>query len=125
MAMRILLVDDEPDIIYLLKKLLESEGYTIDCAYDGMEALEKVRADRPDIVLLDILMPKLNGFEVCEAIKSDENLRNIIVIMLSVKYFTADRERGLHTGADYYLTKPFSGEELKALIRQIAENQIK
>jgi DNA-binding response OmpR family regulator len=116
---KILIVDDEPDIVLLAKRLLEKEGYRTITAYDGEEALQKINVEFPDLVLLDIILPKKDGFEVCREIKSNTKLRDIVVLIFTVKIFDIDRQKGFQMGADYYITKPFSGEELLSLIHKI------
>ena len=121
-ATKILVVDDEPDTVLLATRLLEMEGYTVIKAYDGEEALQKIFSEKPDIVLLDIKLPKKDGYEVCKEVKAKETLRDIVIIMFTAKIFDSDREKGLQMGADYYVTKPFSGKELIALIQRILNN---
>ena len=119
MSATILVVDDEPDICLLVKRVLESEGYQISTAEDGAEALEKIHRERPKIVILDIILPKKDGFAVCQEVKADAALRDTIIIMFTVKVFDADRAEGIRVGADYYLTKPLAGRDLLALLREI------
>ena len=114
----ILVVDDEPDTVRLARRLLELAGLEVITAYDGEEALKKVYDERPKLVLLDIKIPKIDGYEVCRRIKSDENLKDIIVIMFTAKVFEKDRKKGIAMGADAYVTKPFSGEELVNMIKE-------
>jgi len=114
----ILVVDDEPDTVRLARRLLELAGLEVITAYDGEEALKKVYDERPKLVLLDIKIPKIDGYEVCRRIKSDENLKDIIVIMFTAKVFEKDRKKGIAMGADAYITKPFSGEELVNMIKE-------
>jgi len=116
---KILVVDDEPDTVFLAKRLLEMEKFTVITAYDGEEALRKIYAEKPKIVLLDIKLPKKDGYEVCKEIKSNEKYRQTIIIMFTAKIFDSDREKGLKLGADYYITKPFSGKDLVQLLRDI------
>jgi DNA-binding response OmpR family regulator len=104
----ILLVDDEPYILRSLSYLLTREGYTVETASNGEEALARLRQLRSPLVFLDIMMPRMNGYEVCAQIKQDPNLTDTHVIMLSAKGQQIDRERGLLGGADEYMTKPFS-----------------
>jgi two-component system alkaline phosphatase synthesis response regulator PhoP len=120
---KILVVDDEPDTIHLATRLLEMDGYQVIVAIDGEDALQKIYSEKPDIVLLDLMIPKKDGYTVCREIKSDSKMSDIIVIMFTVKMFDADRERGFEAGTDYYVTKPFSGEELRSLIRRILQNR--
>lgn len=111
---RILVVDDEPRYLHLLRINLESEGYEVVTAANGEEALEIVSSQSVDLVLLDIMMPRLDGFSTCERIRQ---FSNIPVIMLSAKVEEKDRVAGLDTGADDYITKPFSATELLARVR--------
>ncbi|MHA1279666.1 MAG: response regulator transcription factor [Candidatus Helarchaeota archaeon] len=120
---KILVVDDEPDTVLLASRLLELDGYKVIHAYDGEEALRKIYREKPDIVILDILLPKKDGFVVCKEIKSDRMIAGTIVIILTVKIFDDDRKRGFEAGADYYLTKPYSGDELRKLIRDVLEKK--
>ena len=114
--MNILVVDDEKLIVKGLAFSLEQDGNTVDAAYDGEEALEKIRANDYDIVLLDLMLPKLNGYEVCEKVRQ---FSNVPVIMLTAKSEDDDKIRGLDYGADDYMTKPFNVLELKARINAV------
>ena len=116
MAKRILLVDDEPLILKGLKFSLEQDGYETDTAADGEEALEKTRNGGYDIVLLDVMLPKLSGIEVCQAIRETSN---VPIIMLTAKGEDMDKILGLEYGADDYMTKPFNILEVKARIKSI------
>jgi DNA-binding response OmpR family regulator len=116
---RILLVDDEPYILRSLSYLLTREGYAVTTASNGEEGLERVREARPRLVFLDIMMPRMNGYEVCEQIKQDPATADTYVIMLSAKGQQIDRERGLLGGADEYMTKPFSPREVAQRVREI------
>ena len=118
---KILVVDDEPDTVLLAKRLLEMADFKVITAYDGEEALSKIYSEKPKIVLLDIKLPKKDGYEVCKEIKSNEKYWNTIIIMFTAKIFDSDRVKGLELGADYYITKPFSGKDLVALIHEIIE----
>lgn len=108
----ILVIDDEPYILRALSYLLAREGYKVETASNGEEGLQRVRELRPPLVFLDIMMPRMNGYEVCEQIKQDPALAGTYVIMLSAKGQQVDRERGLLGGADEYMTKPFSPREV-------------
>ena len=116
---RVLVVDDEPQMVGIIAYALEQEGFEVLTAYDGERALLKVARERPDIVVLDVVIPKIDGFEVCRRIRQQTT---IPVIMLTVKREEVDRIRGLELGADDYLTKPFSHRELvlrvKAILRR-------
>jgi DNA-binding response OmpR family regulator len=104
----ILVVDDEPHVIRSLTFVLNKEGYDTLAATDGEEAVEKIRESRPGLVFLDVMMPKKNGYEVCQEIKGDPDLQDTHVIMLTARGQEADREKGLSMGADEFITKPFS-----------------
>jgi len=108
----ILLVDDEPYILRSLSYLLMREGYSVETASNGEEGLARMRQLRPPLVFLDIMLPRMNGYEVCAQIKQDPELAETYVIMLSAKGQQIDRERGLLGGADEYMTKPFSPREI-------------
>lgn len=111
---RILVVDDEQPIAEILKYTLEREGYQVDCAYDGKEAVEKALAGSPDLVLLDVMLPELDGFEVCRQIRHKKQMP---IIMLTAKDSEVDKVLGLEMGADDYVTKPFSNRELLARVK--------
>ena len=115
----ILVIDDEPYILRSLSYLLQREGYTVETATNGAEGLQRVRNLRPPLVFLDIMMPHMNGYEVCEQVKQDPSLEETYVIMLSAKGQQIDRERGLLGGADEYMTKPFSPREVAQRVRTI------
>lgn len=119
--MRVLIVEDEPHIVLSLEVLLERAGYDTATSTDGEEALERVRELRPDVVLLDIMMPKRSGYEVCRAIKSDPALRSIPVIILSAKGQEVEILRGLELGACAYICKPFGNAEVLEAIRGAVE----
>ena len=116
---KILIVDDELDTLLPLKRALEMEDFNVVEAQDGVEALEKVRSEIPDLVLLDLMLPKLNGFEVCLRLKQDEATSSIPIIMLTAKGETSDKIEGIEIGADDYVTKPFNLDELKARIKAV------
>lgn len=110
----ILVIDDEPYILRALSYLLSREGYRVETACNGEEGLARIRELRPPIVFLDIMMPRLNGYQVCEQIKQEPALADVYVVMLSAKGQHVDRERGLSAGADDYMTKPFSPRDVAA-----------
>ena len=117
MTQKILVVDDEQSIVTLLKYNLETAGYLVEVAYDGEEALQKLDAVQPDLVVLDVMLPKLDGIEVCKSIRSDKNL--VPILMLTAKDDEFDRVLGLELGADDYMTKPFSPREVVARVKAI------
>ncbi len=116
MNKKVLLVDDEKTLAKALKFNLEKEGYQVDCAYDGEEALAKVEEISPDLIVLDLMLPKLDGFEVCQKVRRNHN---IPIIMLTAKTEDIDKILGLELGADDYMTKPFNPRELAARIKAI------
>lgn len=116
---RILIADDNENIRDALAYLLEDEGFQLWIAKDGVDALQKVRDVHPDILLLDIMMPKMNGYDVCRAIKSDPELKNTYIIMLTAKGQVAEQERGKEVGANEYVVKPFSPREILVRIKKI------
>ncbi len=105
---KILVVDDEPHVIKSLTFVLTKEGYDVSSADNGEDAMTKIRQSKPSLVFLDVMMPKKNGYEVCQEVKKDSGLRDIRVIMLTAKGQEADRQQGLRAGADEFMTKPFS-----------------
>ncbi len=116
---RILLVDDEQDLLWALQHCLRDEGYEVLTAYDGTEALALARRHRPDLVILDILMPGLDGLEVCRRLRRHPNLGAVPILFLTVRGDVPNRVEGLNEGGDDYLIKPFDVEELKARIRAL------
>ncbi len=113
---RLLIVDDEPSIAKVVRKQLEVAGFEVAVAKDGVEALASVQAHHPDLILLDVMLPKINGHEVCKALRADPQTRAIPIIMLSANARLQDEQHGLEQGASAYLTKPF---QLDVLLRHI------
>lgn len=110
---RILVVDDEPDIVRVVVKIMEARGHTVATAKDGLEALERIKADPPDVVILDLNLPKLDGYEVCKRIKTDPATRHVPVVMMTAAYVSVDDAKaGSIAGADEYVVKPFLREVL-------------
>lgn len=116
MGKRILIADDEPNIVAALEYLLQQGGYEVLIARNGDEALELIEQRIPDLVLLDVMMPRKSGYEICSRIRDQAEWRHIKVIMLSAKGRDAEVNKGLAIGADLYVTKPFSTRELMAKI---------
>lgn len=121
MTRKVLIADDEPNIVISLEFLLRREGFEVLVAVDGDEALARARAEKPDLVLLDVMMPKMNGFDVCQALRADPGLAGMRVLMLTAKGRDTEVSKGLGLGADAYVTKPFSTKELVAQIRSLLE----
>jgi DNA-binding response OmpR family regulator len=116
---RILIVDDEPNIVLALELLMKKEGFEVHTADDGEKALNAVRELRPDLVLLDIMMPKLDGYEVCQRIRADESLKNVRIMMLTAKGREVEKEKGMALGVDSYITKPFSTREVVLKVKEL------
>ena len=121
MGERILIVDDDPNILISLEYLMKREGFEVHLARDGEEALATIAAQRPALVLLDVMMPKKSGLEVCQALRADEALKDTRVLMLSAKARDTDIAKGLGSGADAYMTKPFSTQALVQKVREMLE----
>ena len=119
MAKRILIVDDEPNIVVSLEYLMKREGFDTSVAVDGEEALRAVAEQAPDLVILDVMLPKLNGFEVCRRLRAEERWRGTRILMLTAKGRDTEVEKGLGLGADAYVTKPFSTKDLVAQIHAL------
>lgn len=116
---KILVVDDEPYSRRALALVLEKAGYDVASASNGEEALTKARESKPDLMFLDVRMPRMNGYEVCEALKSDPGFRDIYIIMLSDVVLEAGQERALNLGANEFLTKPFSPAQVVAKVKEL------
>ena len=121
MSKKILIADDEPNIVAALEFLLRQSVFEVQVAHDGDEALQLVETWIPDLVLLDVMMPKKSGYEVCTRIRERADWRQIKVVMLSAKGRETQVNKGLSMGADRYVTKPFSTRELMALIKGLLE----
>jgi two-component system cell cycle response regulator len=115
---RILVVDDEPDILTILRVILQSADYEVQVADDGMEAVRAVYGESPDLVILDVMMPRMNGYQVCRLLKHDHRTRHIPIVLCTVKALETDRLYGMSSGADYYLTKPFDPSDLLKTVRE-------
>lgn len=116
---KVLIVDDEPNIVTALEFLLERRGYEVLVATNGEEALEIAGRCRPDVMLLDVMMPARSGYEVCQRVRERPDLRHVKVVMLSAKGREAEVSKGLSLGADLYITKPFSTSELVERIDEL------
>ncbi|MEI8171056.1 MAG: response regulator [Rhodoferax sp.] len=119
MSLKILVADDEPNIVISLEYLLKREGYTVVIARDGQEAIDAITREQPDLVLLDVMMPKKTGFEVCQEVRASEALQATKILMLTAKGRDTDVTKGLGLGADAYMTKPFSTRELVLKVAQM------
>ncbi len=118
-AKKVLIADDEPNIVISLEFLMKREGYVVLVARDGPQALQLIRSERPDLVLLDVMMPGKSGFEVCQAVRADESLAATKIVLLTAKGRDTDLAQGLGLGADAYITKPFSTRELAERVKAL------
>jgi len=116
---RVLVVDDEPDLIHILEFGLKAAGYQVDIAADGQEGLKKARETRPDIILLDLMLPKLDGYKVCRLLKFDERYRQIPIIILSARTQEGDQTLAKEMGANRFITKPYEFSEILAHIEAL------
>lgn len=124
MANKIMVVDDEPDVVDLVKLVLESDGFDVVTAYSGKEALDKIALEMPDLVLLDIMMPQMDGWEVYSRIKAHPKTKDIPVAMLTAKSQSIDKMIGLHVvKVDDYITKPFGRSELLERVKRILKEK--
>ena len=119
MSNKILVVDDEPNIVLSLEFLMKQAGFQVRTASDGEAGLAAIAAEQPDLVLLDVMMPRKNGYEVCQAIRANPDWKAIRIIMLTAKGREVEREKGLALGADDYITKPFSTQEVVERVREL------
>lgn len=116
---RILIADDEPNIVLALELLMKREGYEIRTVGDGETALEAARTFHPDLILLDVMMPKMDGYEVCERLRSDPALKHVTIVMLTAKGREVEKEKGMALGADLYITKPFSTRDVVQRVKEL------
>ena len=119
MAKRVLVVDDEPNIVMSLRFLMEREGFAVEVASSGQEAVAALDRAAADLVLLDVMMPELDGFEVCQRIRNQPAWRATKIVMLTAKGRAVERDKGLALGADAYVTKPFSTRDLVAKVKRM------
>jgi DNA-binding response OmpR family regulator len=122
MGKRILIADDESGFVMTLRSRLEFEGFEVITALDGKEALEMVPAQQPDLILLDVMMPEVNGYQVCRTLKEDPETSAIPILMLTAKSQESDRFWGIEAGANAYITKPFDMDDLIAKIRYLLDD---
>jgi DNA-binding response OmpR family regulator len=116
---RILIADDEPNIVLALELLMRREGYEIRTVGDGEAAVEAARQFRPDLILLDVMMPRMDGYEVCQRLRADPALKGVSIVMLTAKGREVEREKGMALGADLYITKPFSTRDVVRKVKEV------
>jgi DNA-binding response OmpR family regulator len=124
MRHRILIADDEPNILLSLEFLMKREGYDVVVVQDGEKAFEAIVRDRPDLVLLDVMMPIKSGFEVCQQVRATDGISHIPILMLTAKGRDTDIAKGMAMGATAYLTKPFSTREMAQKVRELLERRV-
>ena len=122
MSIEILIVDDEPGVVVPLQFLMEQQGYSVMTAQRGEDALDLIYQYKPDLVLLDIMLPGIDGYEVCEIIRLNPNYRDMKIIFLTAKRSEIEFAKGMALGADAYITKPFSNTELVGKVKKLLEN---
>lgn len=123
MTKKVLICDDDPTILRLLQVNLEIEGYDVVTATNGEEACDAAVAERPDLILLDIMMPRMNGYQACEKLKADDELSAIPIVFLSAKAQQSDIELGRSYGVEDYLTKPFNPDELIEIVERLVPSE--
>jgi len=123
MSHRILIVDDEPNIVVPLQFLMEQKGYQVRIAENGEEAIEAISTFKPDLVLLDIMLPGINGFEVCQTIRENRDLGDIKIVLVTALGRDIDMAKGMALGADAYITKPFSNTEIVEHVRELLKEE--
>jgi DNA-binding response OmpR family regulator len=123
MSPRVLIVDDEPDIRLVLEARLQTAGFAVESADDGMQALSRIRANPPDLIVLDLMLPGIDGFGVCAMVKRDQRYSHIPVIMLTARSQPNDRRTGESLGADAYMSKPFRADELLAKVHELLDRR--
>lgn len=120
---KILLVDDEQDMVYAVKMQLEANGFKVLTAQDGQEGLDKARKENPDLIILDLMLPRIDGYKVCRMLKFDEKYKKIPVIIYTARAQEADEKLGYEVGADAYMTKPFDPKKLLARINELLNSR--
>jgi DNA-binding response OmpR family regulator len=123
MPKKILLVEDEKDLASTILFRLSAKGYEVILAYDGQEGLDKARADKPDLIILDLMLPKIDGYKVCALLKSDSRYSNIPILIFSARAQDEDRKKAKEAGADFYMTKPFEPEVLLSKLKELLKEQ--
>lgn len=123
MSKKLLVVDDEKDMVFAVKLQLEANGYDVLTAHDGQAALEIARREKPDLIILDLMLPKIDGYKVCRMLKFDEKYKHIPIIMFTARVQKTDEKLGYEVGADAYLTKPFELSVLLSKIKELAKEE--
>ena len=124
MAKRVLLAEDEPNIVESLTFLLDRAGYEVSVETDGRKALDAALSDAPDVLILDVMLPELDGYEILRQLRSDSRATNLPIVMLTAKGQREDRETALDYGADMFITKPFANSEIVAAVERFADGRV-
>ena len=122
---KILLIEDERDMVYAVNLQLEAQGYTVVNAYDGYDGFEKAKSEKPDLIILDLMLPKIEGYKVCRMLKFDDKYKDIPVILFTSRAQESDNEMSKEVGADAYVTKPFEPEILLSKIKELLKKNSK
>ena len=117
----ILIADDDPLVLKSIRFILEKAGFFVEAVSDGQQALDRIQQNKPVVALLDVMMPRMNGLDVCRAVKEDPELRDVTVYLVTARAMVEEREKGLAAGADDYITKPFVNKELIERVRTVFE----
>lgn len=123
MSKKVLIVDDEPNIVLSVEFLMRREGHEVVTASDGQEAIDLLAGTKPDLMILDVMMPRKNGFEVCAEVRADPALSRMPILMLTAKGREAEMKKGISLGADAYITKPFSTHDLVAKVHELLHRE--
>jgi DNA-binding response OmpR family regulator len=118
---KILLIEDEKDLVETVSSRLEANGYEVISAYEGLEGLDKAKREKPDLIILDLMLPKMDGYKVCRLLKFDERYKKIPIIIFTARAYESDKEMAKEVCADAYITKPFEPQALLEKIRQLLE----
>ena len=121
--LKVLIVDDESDLLEMISLRLEANNYQVICACDGQEGLDKARTEKPDLIILDIMLPKIDGYKVCRMLKFDEKYKQIPVILFTARVQEYDIKLGEEVGADAYITKPFEPDILMSKVSELLKNR--
>jgi len=121
LAKKIIIVDDEPDILRTLEIFLKSEGFDVTVASDGIEALNRIRKEKPDLIVLDIMLPKLDGYSICRMLKFDERYKKIPIVVFTARAQEMDEKKAKEVKADAYITKPFQPDALLSKIKDLLD----
>ena len=122
---RVLVVDDEPDLIRVLQFGLQAAGYVVECASDGQEGLKKARESRPDIILLHLMLPKLDGYKICRLLKFDDRFKHIPIVILSARTQEGDQALALEMGANHFISKPYDFTEILGIIETLLKQAVR